>query len=392
MSDKKSINVLMVTGVYYPELNGANLQCKRIISDLKLKVSFLVLTATRDTKIALIDSVGGIKVKRVLLRNSKFSLILHAINTSIFILKHRNEFDIVHLHGYSLRSILVIFWAKLLNKKIIIKMTCVGHDDPSSVYRRGKIINYFYLLADIYIGISPAFYSIYSHMGLTHNKYRQIPNGVDTKEFSPVKDNQEKIKLRSKLGLPKDINLILFIGHFSSRKSPDHLLKAWFKLLDSSAPKTGIVFIGRTDYGSFEIDKNVIDFVKSTTTKYQEKLIFFRENIYPIDEYYKASDIFVLSSSSEGFPNALLEAMSCGLPVISTRIEGITDWIIENNVNGLLYEYGDIDRLCLLLENLLNDIPLRNNIGFNARKTIQSRLDISITAMQIYKLYKESLI
>lgn len=390
MRDKK-VKVLMVTGVYFPEVNGAILQCMRVISILKNQALFNVLTSTNDIKKVEKNKVGGITVERVFLNHSKIQNIIHIIKTSIFLVRNRNQFDIVHLHGFSLRSIVTIFWSKILNKKIIIKMTSVGHDDPDFIFKRGKLLYYFYLMADAYIGISPAFYNIYSNAGLANGKYHNIPNGVDAIEFTPVKNDKEKNEIREKLNLPKDIKLIIFVGHFSYRKSPDHLLEAWLKYIESSDINTGIVFIGRTNQDRFEIDNEVVDFIKSSTEKYIDKTIFFREDIYPIDEYYKACDVYVLSSSSEGLPNSLLEAMSCALPIVSTRIKGITDWIIKHNYNGLMYEYGDIDELHSLLENILDDSNLRENLGLNARKTVREEFAISNTANKINKLYRSLL-
>ena len=141
------------------------------------------------------------------------------------------------------------------------------------------------------------------------------------------------------------------------------------------------------DKNNFEVETEVVNTIRSQSKQFINNKVFFLEKTDRIEEYYQAADIYVLPSMREGLPNTLLEAMSCAVPVISTRLIGITDWIIDNNVDGFLYEPGDIDGLYLLLEKLLSDVPLRNNIGFNARKTIQSRFDISITAMQIYKLY-----
>jgi len=85
----------------------------------------------------------------------------------------------------------------------------------------------------------------------------------------------------------------------------------------------------------------------------------------------------------------LLEAMSCSLPVISTRLEGVTDWILNHKVNGMMYDYGDIDNLKMLLEDLLQDDNLCKYLGLNARKTIKDNFEISTTTEKIYDIYKD---
>tara|TARA_Y100000310_G_scaffold282763_1_gene304231 strand:+ start:462 stop:710 length:249 start_codon:yes stop_codon:yes gene_type:complete len=65
-------------------------------------------------------------------------------------------------------------------------------------------------------------------------------------------------------------------------------------------------------------------FLKTLLTAINDQ-IFFVENTHKIEEYYQSVDLFVLSSKQEGLPNALLETMACGLPVITSRIEEVTD-------------------------------------------------------------------
>ena len=246
----------------------------------------------------------------------------------------------------------------------------------------------FYQFSDSYIGVSPIFKKNFTKLNLGTHKYHSIPNGVDTNLFSPAKSDKEKILLRSKLGLPVDIDLILFVGHFSVEKSALHLLNAWLKLQEKhSTSQSGIVFIGSTDSNYDEVDIDLVNTIKSKSKEFVNSQLFFIEKTNNIEEYYRATDIYVLSSLREGLPNTLLEAMSCALPVISSRLVDITDWVIEDGVDGFLYEPGDINELSLLLENLLRDVNLRNNIGFNARNTIKSRFDISFTAQEIHKLY-----
>lgn len=77
------------------------------------------------------------------------------------------------------------------------------------------------------------------------------------------------------------------------------------------------------------------------------------------------AELFVLSSDFEGMPNALIEAMCLGLPVVSTRVSGATD-LIQNGENGLLADVGDLDQLTDCMGRMLADSELRNNCAHNA--------------------------
>ena len=384
MSNKK-LSVLMVTGVYYPEVNGATLQCMRVISTLKKDVNFSVLTTTKDKNIAKNNVIDGIDVYRHYIGNrlGKFSQLFGI--SWIFLTK---KIDIVHLHGFSSRSALIVLISKIFNKKVIIKMTSYGHDDVISIANKNRLFFYIFSLANAYIGVSPIFKKMYYHTGMDRNKYYQISNGVDTGLFKPLGDNEDKNKIRSDLGLPSNIQLILIVGHFSIEKSANHVLDALIKLQKEISNKLGVVFIGSTNDHDFEVDKDLVDLMFSKSKEVRGK-VFFVESTSNIEKYYQAVDMYVLPSAREGLPNALLEAMSCSLPVLSTRLTGITEWFITHNSNGLMYDYGDIDTLAKLLKLLLKNKNLRDQLGHNARSTIVKNFDISLTTKKIYKVYDE---
>jgi len=383
---KKEINVLMVTGVYFPEVNGATLQCMRIISLLKKEVNFSVLTTTKYKDLVKRTVIDGIYVSRSYIGNSGFKLLQIIKIFSIFFIK---RIDIVHLHGFSSRSALIVLISKLLNKKVIIKMTSLGHDDTVSIKNKSRLFFLIFSLADTYIGVSPIFKNMYSRSTLDKSKYYQIPNGVDTSLFKPLDNKKEKKLLRSKLGLPIDMKLILVVGHFSIEKSMQHVLDAWTRIQSNSDTKSGVIFIGNTNSNDFEIDESLVNLMHSKSKLFFGKSVFFFEKVTNIEQYYQVSDIYVLSSAREGLPNTLLEAMSCALPVISTRLIGITDWVLNHNINGMMYDYGDIDALGILLENLLQDGNLCKRIGSNARTTIKDDFNILSTAERIHNIYED---
>ncbi|MFX0167832.1 MAG: N-acetyl-alpha-D-glucosaminyl L-malate synthase BshA [Candidatus Hodarchaeota archaeon] len=92
----------------------------------------------------------------------------------------------------------------------------------------------------------------------------------------------------------------------------------------------------------------------------------FKRDVY---QYLRCASAFALSSELEGAPLSLLEAMSCGLPVVATEVGGIPE-IVKDGENGLLVPFGDIDALAEKMYVLLTDRILASQLGAQARKTI----------------------
>ncbi|QTA81903.1 Glycosyl transferase, family I [Desulfonema limicola] len=108
-----------------------------------------------------------------------------------------------------------------------------------------------------------------------------------------------------------------------------------------------------------------------------------------IHKYLENTDIFILASFSEGRPNAVLEAMAAGVPVIASDIDGVRE-LISNEKNGLLFEPGNSGQLAEQIEKLQNDPELRHRLGQAGRNfIIQNGLSWENTAYQYAKLYKE---
>ena len=93
------------------------------------------------------------------------------------------------------------------------------------------------------------------------------------------------------------------------------------------------------------------------------------------------SKFFVLSSDFEGIPNALMEAMSIGLPCISTRCRpGGAEYLIENGKNGLLVNTGDVEGLVKAMNKIVNTC-VADSLGFEAKKVTEHFSEDRITDM-----------
>lgn len=91
-----------------------------------------------------------------------------------------------------------------------------------------------------------------------------------------------------------------------------------------------------------------------------------------VDQWLCHSSIFAFTSTSEGFPNALAEAMSASLPCVSFNCVTGPKELIQDNINGYLIEVGDVNTLINRLECLIGSESLRQKLGFNAKKSIES--------------------
>jgi len=200
--------------------------------------------------------------------------------------------------------------------------------------------------ADIIIATSNSYIDESKFLGDYRDKIKVIPNGINLEEF---KINLSKEECRDKLGLPHNKKIILFFGNIVAYKGPHILLKAFSKA-KSQFKDAMLVFAGRGKMQE-ELTKLAAELdIKSDVlfTGYVD------EKLKPF--YYKSADIFCLPSitMAEAFGIVNLEAMACGIPVISSKLGGIPD-VVTDRETGLLVKPEDkealADAIILLLEN-----------------------------------------
>lgn len=190
-----------------------------------------------------------------------------------------------------------------------------------------------------------------------------IPNGIDTKIFKPCKrDRSEKINL-------------FLVARLHPEKNILNLLEALKDLKNVS-----LKIVGRGP-----LEKGILEFKK----KYDLDL-----EIVPsipnskISEAYNSTDIYIQPSIYEGNPKTILEAMSCGLPVIATDIKGMRG-VIMHNESGYLCKTDSQSIKEALLE-IIENTKLREKIGSGARKTIEEKYDLDEIVRKEIKIYRDN--
>jgi teichuronic acid biosynthesis glycosyltransferase TuaC len=195
-------------------------------------------------------------------------------------------------------------------------------------------------------------------LGIPPSRLFLAPNGVDCRRFAP----QPRSLLRERLGLPLDRPIISFVGHFNNRKGPDRVLRAAAQ--SRHAPMT--VFLGDGPVrptGPGVLHAGPVP-----------------HSMVPL--YLSASDVFVLPTLAEGSCNAILEALACGVPVVSSDIAAVRE-DVGRQPPVFLCDPLDVDALTSLIDAVLDLGPTEAAaLGASARRAAEAR-DLRFRAARI---------
>lgn len=210
---------------------------------------------------------------------------------------------------------------------------------------------------------------------MSADEFAIVPNGVDTRHFSPA---AHPAAARRQIGLPADRPLILTVGNLKPIKGHDVLLHAIAQL--SVSPQPLFVLVGQDDSaGRLPKLANKLGIT--------DRCIFAgpQSDILP---WYQAANLFLLPSHWEGMSNALLEAMSCGLPVVTTAVGGNVD-LVQDDVTGLLVPPGDPHQLAVAIDRMMSDTITRVRLGTVARHHVVQHHDLSACAEMLARRYHD---
>jgi glycosyltransferase involved in cell wall biosynthesis len=239
---------------------------------------------------------------------------------------------------------------------------------------------------DRYVSLSRQITDEIRQLPLDFRRVVEIPVGVDVDRFTPA-DPAEKAALRARDGLP-DGNLALYTGVLDRRKNVEWLVKTWAKHRTLFA-NWRLLLVGPPSrhHSDRHLAGALREYVRAEGLADR---ILFREFTPRIEDYYRAADLFVLPSKNEGMANVLLEAMTCGLPCVATRISGTTD-LITHGKSGMLFEVGDEDDFLEAVSPILRDADLRGELGAHARARMVEEFSTAVDAQRYFRLYRELL-
>ena len=199
--------------------------------------------------------------------------------------------------------------------------------------------------------------------------YLEVPStvvllGIDTEEFSPPTDRRA---LREKLGLDPDALIVGCFGRLREQKGTDYFVDAMIDLLPKHPAAVGIIMGGVT--------REQEGFVGDLKAKIDAAGLSDRLRILPEDKgftiapWFQASDIYVAPQRWEGFGLTPLEAMSCGVPVVATRVGAVEDLVVPDET-GFLVPANDVAQIIEATDKLMSDAALRKSMSEAGRRKV----------------------
>ena len=201
----------------------------------------------------------------------------------------------------------------------------------------------------------------------------RIADGVvDLDIFRP---SENRCPLRAELGLAETHDVLLFAGYLTREKGIYELLSAFVRVRQQ-LPNAVLAICGR---GAEEkgLRQRISELGLGDWVRLAGQV--------PPNQMWKwmqVSDVFVLPSYNEGMPNAVMEAMACGLPVVSTNVGGLPAAVGDSG-GAVLVEPRQSETLATVLQSILGDRALRQRMGQAARKTAVQKFGADNNARQL---------
>ena len=223
--------------------------------------------------------------------------------------------------------------------------------------------------------------------GWPQSKISVVWNGVDPKRYNPQKCNTQDVeKVREKYGIPKDWNMLLFIGRLTWVKRARNLLQAMPTVL-AECPKTKLVILGKG-----EEQRDIVETANRLGIK--DKLIY-RFDFVPEDERilnYAAADVCIFPSVYEPFGIVSLEAMAMQKPVIvgARGVVGFREQVVSSGLgqNGLHVNGEDPSDIAWGIKETLKDPQKAKTWGENGRKRVLEYFTWQKTAEETTQIYE----
>jgi glycosyltransferase involved in cell wall biosynthesis len=416
--------IYIVTPTFLPSVGGAEKQAFAQSHSLRERGYETTIVTFRRKRTwlrhELIEGVPVIRVAGMLLEGREklprpLQKLLYLVAMLVMgwtLWRRRQRYDILHVYKLSVLTLPVALVCRLAGKRMLVAVRSADSDKATSSHSKASLLagpldpttpwlqvderlqatgrvkansdlevlaamgkpvvrflsSLLYRTHAVVVVLSSRMKSSLAKHGFNVPDVELIPNGVDITRFNPAQvdsssDGREQV--------------VICVSGLRYEKGVDVLLQAWH-LVQQQAPQARLIIVGA---GSLQFQLECMAKALDIATSVE-----FTGLQTDVPAQLHRGGLAVLPSRWEGMPNALLEAMACGLPCVATRVSGSED-IIQHGVNGLLVEPEDYQGMAQALLTLLRDPVLTRKYGQTARKTVERYYSLERIMDKYVELY-----
>jgi len=387
------MRILQVVPYFYPYAGPVEVAYG--ISKKLIERSHEVVMYTSDVKnkYSRIDNesenVNGMKIHYVRILGASVARQMKLFITPEMISTVKEEIknvDVIHLHEYrTFQNIVISHYAKKQGVPYVLQ----AHGSLPRIMAKQRlkwiydVLFGYRLLRDAskVIALSRMEAEQYRGMGVPEEKIAVIPNGIDLSEYG---DLPPKGYFKKRFDIDEDEKIALYLGRIHKIKGIDILVKA-FAEVNEKLNDVRLVIVGPDDGYLSEL-KLMIKALKIENNVLIVGPLYGEEKL----EAYIDADVYVLPSKYETFPIGLLEAYSCGKPVVASRVGGLKDLVVDEKT-GLLVEPGDVKQLQRSMLYLLNNYNKAKEMSLKGRDIVRENFTIEKVVDRLERLYEDAI-
>ncbi len=382
--EAKINSVLMLIQTFLPAIGGAEKQALELSRSLVSRGIRVTVATRRIENTAAEENMDGVRVVRLAAAGSgALNSAAFMIKSFFYLLKNSAEYDIVHVHLASSHAIAALLAGKFTGKKTLVKLADGRAQNEITLSRKnflGRMKLAFFRFSGPRLMVLNGEVLDWLKSQPEYGGLRliQFRNGVDTLKYAPPL-YQEKMKAKDALGLGNSL-IVLFVGRLDPKKRIREFVEIWAEIFSEERIKPKMHFI---IVGAGPEDAPVREAVASLGLKESVTIAGMQSDLLP---YYRAADIFILPSIAEGLSNSMLEAMSCGLAIMASRVGGAREAVAEG-VNGCLFDPLNRYEIKDCLRKYISDRGLAVRMGERSRETAVKRYSMSKVADELLEIY-----
>lgn len=395
--------VCFILESFYPVVHGGATQI-RLLGELLARQGVNVTVITRRTSL---EQKLQEKFRRMNIIRVKPAVGMRPVGKYLMLgpvvwalAKERKSYDYILISDIKVLGAVGVVASKFLRKVCILRASSCGEIDGSYAYAsvRKESVSALKLLiirilvtlrnpilkmADAYLSIASVITCELVKGGIPREKIVDFACGVDTEFFRPP-DSATKSSLRNRLKLPEKA-IFIYTGRLAEGKGLQTLIDVWRRVVDWNGD-VFLLLVGSGQGFAMSCEGKLKETVRA---KQLEGHVRFVGKVDNVKDYLNASDCFVFPTEYEALGNSLLEAMSCGLICIATRVGGIVD-VIEHGANGLLFDRGDEEGLFEAIKAVVSDRVRIQLLSERARTTIVEKFNIDRKVKALRELLDSS--